>query len=261
MKDIKFFGRRLPEVEKKARVGGRLFVLEGADGSGRSTQIRLLGEWLETNGYAVKFMGLRRSNLVGEELEQAKLGNTLTRNTLSLFYATDFFDQVINEIIPALKAGLIVLADRYIYTLMARDLVRGADRDWVKNLYSPAVVPDAVFHFKINARQLVERNFQKNNSLDYWESGMDLGLSSDMFDSFIRYQKLLDKEFTRMQGEYRFDMINGNRLIETIQHDLRVKIGDLLKLPLGEIRVGNAAPNEPGGASGKKDAPDDAEGN
>lgn len=250
MKEMKFYGRRPPEVEKRTRVNGRLFVLEGADGSGRSTQIRLLAEWLESNGYAVKFMGLRRSNLVGEELEQAKMGNTLTRNTLSLFYATDFFDQLINEIMPALKAGLIVLADRYIYTLMARDLVRGADRDWVKNLYSPAAVPDAVFHFKISGRQLVERNFQKSNALDYWESGMDLGLSSDMFDSFIRYQKMLEKEFAVMRQTYNFESINGNRLIETIQHELRVKIGNLLKLPVTDLNLADS--NAEGGESSEE---------
>lgn len=232
MRGLRFFGGRLPELPKRTQVSGRLFVLEGADGSGRSTQIQLLGEWLEANGHGVKFTGLRRSDLVGEELEQAKMGNILTRNTLSLFYSTDFFDQLINEIVPALKAGFIVLADRYIYTLMARDLVRGADREWVQNLYSPAVVPDAVFHFRISGRQLVERNFQKSNALDYWESGMDLGLSSDMFDSFIRYQRLLEKEFIRMQSEYGFESLNANRLIENIQHDLRVKIGELLKLPV-----------------------------
>jgi dTMP kinase len=181
----RFFGRRPPEV-KNAEFTGKLLVIEGADGSGRSTQISLLSEWLESRGYAVKHMGLRRSNLVSEELEAAKQGNVLTRTTLSLFYATDFFDQLINEIIPALRAGLIVLADRYIYTLMARDLVRGADAAWVKNLYSPAVIPDAVFYFQISGRRLVERNFSKNSSLDYWESGMDLALSRDMFESFLK---------------------------------------------------------------------------
>ena len=136
-------------------------------------------------------MGLRRSNLVSAELEDAKQGNTLTRTTMSLFYATDFFDQLVHEIIPALRAGLIVLADRYIYTLMARDIVRGADHAWTRNLYSPALVPDAVFYFRVSARQLVERNFQKNATLDYWESGMDLGLSRDMFDSFMKFQRML----------------------------------------------------------------------
>ena len=175
-------------------------------------------------------MGLRRSNLVAEELEDAKQGNVLTHTTLSLFYATDFFDQLVHEIIPALRAGLIVIADRYIYTLMARAIVRGADRAWTRNLYSPALVPDAIFYFRVSARQLVERNFQKNPTLDYWESGMDLGLSRDMFDSFIKYQRLLAAEFARIATENSFTVINANLRVETIQRDLRRQIGRHLGL-------------------------------
>jgi dTMP kinase len=227
MSGITFFGRRPPEV-REVEYPGKLFVIEGADGSGRSTQIQLLGGWLEARGYAVKNVGLRRSNLVSEELEAAKQGNVLTRTTLSLFYATDFFDQVVNEIIPALRAGMIVLADRYVYTLMARDIVRGADREWVRNLYSPAIVPHAVFYFRISAPQLVERNFHKNSSLDYWESGMDLGLSPDMFDSFVKYQRMLQQEFARMQKEYGFAVINANRQVPTVQGELRRRFDPLL---------------------------------
>ncbi len=170
-------------------------------------------------------MGLRRSNLVSEELEQAKQGNILTRTTLSLFYATDFFDQLVNEIIPALRAGLIVIADRYIYTLMARDSVRGADRDWLRNLYGPALVPDAVFYFRVSAARLVERNFQKSATLDYWESGMDLGLSRDMFDSFNKYQRMMQLEFQRMQKEYGFELVNANRSVESVQRDCGGRLG------------------------------------
>ena len=248
MRAAQFFGRRPPEIKKETRLSGKLFVIEGADGSGRSTQIRLLSEWLEANGYAVRFMGLRRSNLVGEELEQAKEGNVLTRTTMSLFYATDFFDQLVNEIIPALRAGLIVLADRYTYTLMARDVVRGADPEWVRNLYSPALLPDAVFYFRISARQLVERNFQKNAILDYWESGMDLGLSRDMFDSFIKYQRMLQNEFTRMHEEHKFEIVNANRHVSKIQYDLRLKIGHMLKLGIQDPGGSEPAPPAaPGG--------------
>ena len=229
LKDHPFFGRPLPEV-RDARFSGRLFAIEGADGSGRSTQIAQLSEWLEANGYAVRHMGLRRSNLVAEELEDAKQGNVLTHTTLSLFYATDFFDQLVHEIIPALRAGLIVLADRYVYTLMARAIVRGANPAWTRNLYSPALVPDAVFYFRVGAAQLVERNFQKNPTLDYWESGMDLGLSSDMFDSFIRYQRLIAAEFQRMAKDHAFTVINANLRVETIQRDLRRQIGRHLGL-------------------------------
>jgi dTMP kinase len=222
-----FFGRQLPEV-KDARFSGKLFAIEGPDGSGRSTQIAQLSAWLESNGYAVRQFGLRGSNLVSEELEDAKRGNVLTHTTLSLFYATDFFDQLIHDLIPALRAGLIVLADRYVYTLMTRDIVRGADRQWTRNLYSPALVPDAVFYLKVGPRQLVERNFQKNATLDYWESGMDLGLSHDMFDSFVKYQGMLRKEFEQMQQEFGFCIINANLRIDAIQRELRQKIGGML---------------------------------
>lgn len=225
-----FFGRKPPEVTD-TRFAGRLFVIEGADGSGRSTQIALLSQWLESQGYAVRQLGLLGSNLVAEELEEAKLGNVLTHTTMSLFYATDFFDQQVHGLIPALRAGLIVLADRYVYTLMARAIVRGADRAWTRNLYSPAIVPDAVFYFRVGAQQLVERNFLKNTTLDYWESGMDLGLSPDMFDSFVKYQRLLAAEFTEMQKEFGFEVINANQRVERIQRELRRRIGTLLAIP------------------------------
>jgi dTMP kinase len=239
----RFFGRRPPEI-KETQFAGKLFVIEGADGSGRSTQIALLTPWLESRGFAVKHMGLRRSTLVSEQLEKAKEGNILTRTTLSLFYATDFFDQLINALVPALHAGFIVLADRYVYTLMARDLVRGADRDWVRNLYSPAIVPDAVFYLKVSARRLVERTLQKNARLDYWESGMDLGLSRDMFDSFMKYQHMLELEFRRMNAEFKFEIVNGNRRVERIQRDLREKLGALLSIGTGEP-VAEAPATEP----------------
>jgi len=225
----KFFGRRPPEITD-VNFAGRLFVIEGADGSGRSTQITKLSQWLENQGFAVRHLGLLGSNLVAEELEIAKQGNVLTNTTMSLFYATDFFDQQVHGLVPALRAGLIVLADRYVYTLMARDIVRGADREWTHNLYSPAIVPDAVFYFSVGAKQLVERNFQKNATLDYWESGMDLGLSRDMFDSFVKYQRLLAAEFATMQEEYGFEVINANQRVDRIQRELRRRIGTLLSI-------------------------------
>ncbi len=219
----------LPEF-RNVNYSGKLFVLEGADGSGRSTQIRLLSEWLEGEGYAVRHMGLGCSSLMREELEEAKRGNILGHTTLSLFYATDFFDQLINQIIPALRAGYVVLADRYIYTLMARDIVRGADREWVHHLYSPALIPDAVFYFQISAGKLIERNLQKNHGLDYWESGMDLALSHDIFDSFLKYQRMIQNEFRTMSKQYNFENIPVNRQVQTVQADLRKKIGEHLDI-------------------------------
>ncbi len=223
------FGVPLPELGD-SKIAGRLFVVEGPDGSGRSTHIRLLSEWLETNGHAVKHMGLRRSPLLAEDIEQAKQSNVLTHTTMSLFYATDFFDQLVHEIIPALRAGYIVLADRYIYTLMARDLVRGAEPEWTRNLYSPALVPDAVYYLQVEPRRLVLRTFEKGATLDYWESGMDLGLSRDMFESFLAYQTMLQREFAQMQHRHSFEIIDANRGISPVQSDLRARLGAMLKL-------------------------------
>src|SRR5215467_1025019 len=197
----RYYGHGIPGVDL-SELAGKLVVIEGADGSGRSTQIARLVEWLEGCGHATVQVGLKRSTLVSEELEQAKQGNILSHITMSLFYATDFADQLENIILPALKAGQMVLADRYIYTLMARDLVRGMDEKWLKNLYGLALVPDAVFYLNVSPEQLVERNFAKNYALDYWESGMDLGLSREMFDSFMKYQALMAREFKRLQTVY-----------------------------------------------------------
>lgn len=213
------------------QLGGVLIVVEGADGSGRSTQIALLKDWLERRGHATENVGLSRSNLVSRELESAKKGTILGTRTLSLFYATDFADQLENKIIPALRAGFVVIADRYIYTLMARDIVRGLDRSWVESNYSIALVPDMVFYLRVRPQLLVERNFQKNMTLDYWESGMDIGLSNDMFESFFKYQKLMQNEFKRMEQTYGFKVINGHRSIPAVSRDLQSHIEAFLTEP------------------------------
>lgn len=216
----RFYGHGIPGVDL-SELSGRLIVVEGADGSGRSTQINNLVEWLEGTGHATVQVGLKRSTLVSEELQSAQEGNVLSRTTLSLFYATDFADQVENVIIPALRAGFIVLADRYIYTLMARDLARGMDMDWLRNLYDIALVPDAVIYLKVSPETLVQRNFAKNPALDYWESGMDLGLSRDMFDSFLKYQSLLIEQFRRLQKVYKFRFVNADKSVLQVQSILR----------------------------------------
>ena len=223
----RFYGHGIPGVELDDLVG-KLIAVEGADGSGRSTQIARLVEWLETTGHATVQVGLKRSTLVSEELERAQDGNILSRTTLSLFYATDFADQLENIILPALKAGFIVLADRYIYTLMARDMVRGMDAAWLKNVYGIAPVPDAVFYLSIEAEELVQRNLSKNATLDYWESGMDIGLSRDVFDSFVQYQTKMQTAFRQLQKTYGFTIVDGNRSVDDITRELRKKIGGVL---------------------------------
>ncbi len=222
-----FYGPGLSDVDVN-ELSGRFIVIEGADGSGRSTQISMIKDFLEAEGHAVINVGLRRSTLVSQELERAKRGNILGKRTLSLFYATDFADQLENRMIPALRAGFVVLADRYIYTLMARDVVRKMERRWVESLYGIALIPDAVFYLKVSPENLIERNFQKSETLDYWESGMDLGLSTDMFESFLKYQNLIQEEFTKMQAKYGFQVINGNRSVQAVAKDLQERIMHVL---------------------------------
>ena len=222
-----FYGDGIPGVKPDELVG-KLIVVEGADGSGRSTQIASLVEWLETSGHATVQVGLKRSTLVSEELERAQNGNILSRTTLSLFYATDFADQLENIILPSLKAGFIVIADRYIYTLMARDIVRGMDVAWLKNLYGIALKPDAVFYLAIEPNELVQRNLAKTATLDYWESGMDLGLSRDLFDSFVEYQTLMESAFRKLQRTYGFSIVNGTRAVDEVNAELKKKISAVL---------------------------------
>lgn len=223
----RFYGTGIPGVNL-AELTGRLIVVEGSDGSGRSTQMASLRDFLESNGHATVNVGLRRSTLVSQELEQAKQGNTLGKRTLSLFYATDFADQLENRIIPALRAGFIVLADRYIYTLMVRDIVRNMEREWVESLYGIAIEPDVVFYLEVTPENLIERTLQKNETLDYWESGMDLGLSSDLYESFIKYQTLIQTEYRRMHDKYGFIVINGNRSVRSVSMELQDKVMDVL---------------------------------
>ncbi|HQC42729.1 MAG TPA: dTMP kinase [Verrucomicrobiota bacterium] len=223
----KFYGAGIPGVDLKG-LRGKLIVVEGADGSGRSTQIAKLVNWLEDSGHATVQVGLHGSTLVSEELERAKMGNILSHRTMSLFYATDFADQLENVILPALRSGRMVLADRYIYTLMARDLVRGMDEKWVRNLYGIALEPDAVFYLNVSSEKLIERNFLKNRTLDYWESGIDLGLSQDWFESFIRFQKLMMEQYRNLQKIFSFTIVDANHRVEVVYNILRKEIEKLI---------------------------------
>lgn len=228
---MRFYGNGIPYLkDDKIYNDGKLIVIEGADGSGRSTQIGFLIYWLGINGYATANVGLRRSNLVSNELSKAKEGNTLGRLTYELFYATDFADQLENVIIPNLKAGAIVLADRYIFTLIARGVVRGLEREWLEEVYSIALIPDLIFYLDVDPQLLVERNFEEKGRLDYWESGLDIGLSDNIFDSFMIYQEKIRNEFHFMAEKYGFIKVNGNRSVEDVQKDLRNKIVHFLQI-------------------------------
>jgi len=224
------YGHRLPGVEL-SELDGFLIVLEGPDSSGRSTQIRLLSRWLENEGYAVELMGLKRSRLVAPELDKAKRGNVLSPRTMALFYATDFYDQLENRIVPALRAGAVILADRYIYTLMARDLVRGGDAAWLEGLYSMALVPDAVFLLDTSSENLVERTLDSRGRLDYWESGMDVGIERDWYASFMEYQSRMRTQFQGLAARYGLQHIDGDRSILEIHDELRGRVSAILGRP------------------------------
>jgi dTMP kinase len=183
---------------------------------------------LEAEGHAVLNTGLRRSELISEGILEAKRNFVLGKRTLSLFYAADFADQLENKIVPALRSGYIVLADRYIYTLMSRDAVRGISMRWSHNLFGFAMKPHLVFYLDVDPNELVHRVFQKNSSLDYYESGADLGLSDNMLESFLIYQSMLAKQFRMMQKKYDLIPINGNRSISEVNKELQKKINDFL---------------------------------
>src|SRR5690242_13993052 len=209
------------------RYPGKLIAVEGTDGVGRSTQIRLLREWLEVQGYGVIETGWTRSELMQPTIDLAKASNTLNKLTFVLLYATDFADRLEKEIIPALKAGFIVLSDRYIYTAMARAGVRGVDRAWIRNLYGFAIAPHLVFYLKIDEKTLIQRVLQ-SRGMDYLESGMDLKIGDDIYESFRAYQRALLKEYASMADEFNFRILDARRKVEVIQDELRRQIAAFL---------------------------------
>jgi len=227
-KPIQWYGKGIPylhDIHHK----GKLIVIEGPDSSGRSSQISMLTTKLEADGHAVLNTGLKRSELVGEGILEAKRNVSLGKKTLALFYAADFADQLEQKIIPALEAGYIVLADRYIFTLMARNTVRGITRKWSHDLYGFALIPDLIYYLRVDPYTLVHRVFEKNSSLDYYESGADMGLSDDMFESFILYQQKIAKEFQAMQKTYGLVAIDGDKNVDDVNVDLKKRIDAFLK--------------------------------
>jgi dTMP kinase len=223
-----FDGKGIPYIDYN-ELTGRLIVIEGNDGVGRSTQVDLLKSWLESLGYAVMVTGLTRSALVAEGITEAKIGHTLGTTTFSLYYATDFADLLENQMVPALRAGFIVLADRYIFTTVARAMVRGIDPKWIRQIYSFAIMPDLAFYLRVDTDVLVQRVLAAKG-LNYWESGMDLRLGADMYDSFMVYQSRLTAAFETMAAEYHLQVIDASRPIGEINDELKQKIVAGLKL-------------------------------
>lgn len=227
MEDPQFYGAGFPYRSLKD-LTGKLIVLEGTDGVGRSTQIALLRRYLEEQGYAVSDTGLRRSPLTQPGLDAAKLGHTLGPLTMSLFYATDFADRLENQIIPALRAGFIVLSDRYFYSIIARDMVRGANPDWSRQVYGFALKPDLVLYLRADVPNLVSR-IVHGRGFNYWEAGMDLGLANNLYDSFCIYQESMVAQLDRMAREFNFVTVDANRPVQTVNDELRGHILNLFK--------------------------------
>jgi dTMP kinase len=226
MGQFSFFGQGIPRVDPR-ELRGKLIVIEGADGVGRSTQIWLLKQWLETKGHAVLATRMTRSALAGKGLRRAKKGTTLGRVTMALFYATDFADRLEHEVIPALKAGFIVLTDRFVYTLVARALVRGIDPDWIREIYGFALKPNRTFYLRASVDDLVARVLQ-GGGFDYWESGMDLHLGDDMYESFVEYQQRMLGQFDKMVEDYGCTVIDASRSIGEVYSDLKGQMAELL---------------------------------
>ncbi|MBI4477601.1 MAG: thymidylate kinase [Acidobacteria bacterium] len=223
-----YYGRGLPYLPLDS-YPGKLIAIEGTDGVGRSTQIRLLREWLEVQGYGVIETGWTRSPLMRPTIDLAKASNTLNKLTFVLLYATDFADRLEKEIVPALKAGFVVLADRYIYTALARGAIRGIDKAWLRGVYGFAIVPHLVFYLKVDVDTLIRRVLE-SGGMDYWESGMDLKVGDDIYDSFRAYQNRLLREYGTLTEEFGFRVVDARQPIDVIQNHLRHQIGTFLKV-------------------------------
>src|SRR5579863_7629528 len=211
-----------------SEISGTLIVIEGMDGSGRSTQISLLQEWLESEGFSVQTSGLRRSNLVGRDIDELLAKNAVTRLTLSLMYATDFFDQIEHRILPALRAGTVVLADRFIFTLIARGVVRGINRDYISGLYAMALRPHLTFWLNVRPETAFAREFKKAQAISYWEAGRDMSLAHDLYWSFIRYQTMIKREFEVMAKRHSFIELDGEGSVSAVNKVLRLRIAEQL---------------------------------
>jgi dTMP kinase len=207
---------------------GKLIAIEGTDGVGRTTQVQLLREWLEVKGYGVVETGWTRSPLMQPTIEIAKSSNTLNKLTFVLLYATDFADRLEKEIIPALKAGFVVLSDRYIFSALARAGVRGVDRMWLRSLYGFAIAPHLVFYLKVDVDTLIGRVLEARG-MDFWESGMDLKTGDDIYDSFRAYQNKLLREYSSMADEFHFRNVDARRSVDRIQEELRRQVGAFLE--------------------------------
>ncbi len=245
MTRVLFYGSPLPGLREK-KLPGKLIVVEGTDGVGRSTQTALLREWLEANGYASVETGFTRSELAAAGIKKAKRGHTMGDFTMNLFYATDFVDRLEKQIIPALRAGFVVLTDRYIYSLIARAQVRGVDSQWIRDVLGFALVPDVVFYLKIDVEHLVPR-VVNSRGFDYWESGSDYLKGEDVYQNYIQYQSALLSQFEAMAQEYHFHVVDANQSVPEVFGELR----DAIQTIVGDMQ-GHSVTLETGAKPRKK---------
>ncbi|MGD0249588.1 MAG: dTMP kinase [Thermoplasmata archaeon] len=217
---------------------GRLLVFEGLDGSGKSTQAALLGKWLQARGYRVFFTEWNSSELVSSTIRRGKKKGLLTPTTFSLLHATDFADRFERRILPPLRAGYLVVCDRYAYTAFVRDAARGCDPEWVRTIYSFAPRPDRVFYFRVPVQVTLKRKLASRLKINYYEAGMDLGLSDNLHESYERFQTRLKQEYERLVETDHFTVVDSTRAVEAIQADLRENLRPVLEnFPTGERMV------------------------
>ena len=238
MKRFESYGGVIPGLSLED-LSGWLIVVEGTDGVGRTTHVDRLRAHLERLGYAVAETGFTRSDLASRGIRRAKQGNTLGSNAYNLFYATDFADRLEHEIVPALRAGFVMITDRYVYSLIARAIVRGADREWIKRVYSFSLKPDAVFYLRIDVPDLVPRVLA-NGGFDYWESGMDIPMGSDHFESFVNYQRRVIEELDALARDYAFETIDATGPVDGVADRLGARVSALLEA--SRATPGDAAP-------------------
>jgi len=209
---------------------GKLIAVEGLDGSGKSTQIYLLKRWLELQNMKVSFTEWNSSTIVKEATKRGKKDQLLTPTTFCLIHCTDFAHRYERYIVPLLRQGYIVLADRYIFTALARDAVRGCDRAWIRNLYDFAILPDITFYFDVPLETAIGRILSGRPVLKYHEAGMDLGLSTDLYESFQLFQGRIKEEYSRLAEEYGFTVVEASRPIEAQQQLVRSIVADRIDL-------------------------------
>jgi dTMP kinase len=226
---LSYYRTALPGVDY-SELQGKLIVIEGPDAVGRSTQVRRLKPWLEEYGHAVLDTGMARSALAGKGIKEAKEGNTLGPITMTLYYATDFADRLENEIIPALRAGFVVLTDRYIFSIMARAIARGENRTWIERTAGFALVPHAVLYMRAEVKDLISRVVVGRGAFDYWESGLDLHFGRDMYESFVRYQSRLIQVFDNMAEPYDFQTIDASQSADRVFVSLQRAISKVVEM-------------------------------